>query len=69
MKKEHQLKELNINVYLQSESPTRSRVKADTFEIIIDEPESFGGTNMGPTPVQVLLMSLAGVVLTLQGIK
>jgi len=36
------------------------KVRAGKFQIIIDEPSNMGGTDMGPSPVQVLLMALAG---------
>jgi len=35
-------------------------VAAGKFSMLIDEPEQMGGTDAGPSPVQVLLMSLAG---------
>ncbi len=30
------------------------------FKMVIDEPQNLGGTDEGPSPIQVLLMSLAG---------
>lgn len=30
--------------------------------MIIDEPQNMGGTDLGPSPIQVLLMSLAGCI-------
>lgn len=53
-------REMNVTVHAQSENPTRLKLKSGKFEMIIDEPENMGGTNMGPSPIQVLLMSLAG---------
>ena len=39
-----------------------TRVEAETrnFEFLIDEPESLGGTDEGPNPVEYLLGSLGG---------
>jgi len=54
------VKQVNVIVKAESETPTRTKVKSGKFEMIIDEPENMGGTNMGPSPIQVLLMSLAG---------
>lgn len=41
-------------------SATKTVVKTDSFQVIIDEPQSMGGTNEGPNPVQFLLAALAG---------
>lgn len=49
-----------VNVKGISESATRLSVSSGKFKMIIDEPEQMGGSNEGPTPIQVLLMSLAG---------
>ena len=51
---------LRVKVYGASESATRMEVSSGKFKLVIDEPESLGGTDAGPTPVQVLLMGLAG---------
>jgi len=53
-------REVNVTVHAQSESPTRIKLKSGKFEMIIDEPKPMGGTDEGPSPIQVLLMSLAG---------
>jgi uncharacterized OsmC-like protein len=56
------IKEINVTVHAQSESPTRMKLKSGEFELIIDEPANMGGSNKGPSPIQVLLMSLAGCI-------
>lgn len=38
----------------------KNSVKVRSFEIIIDEPKSAGGTNEAPTPVEYMLASLVG---------
>ena len=55
-------KEMSVTVRGKSESPMRMKIKSGQFEMIIDEPEEMGGTNLGPSPIQVLLMSLAGCI-------
>ena len=37
----------------------RSAVRAGDFEIIVDEPESAGGTDSGPQPTDLFLASIA----------
>ena len=37
----------------------RAVVDAGRFQLIVDEPESVGGTNRGPQPTDVLLASVA----------
>jgi putative redox protein len=37
----------------------RCRVTAGRFELIVDEPESVGGTDQGPQPTELLLASIA----------
>jgi len=55
-------REVKVTVHGESETPTRMKIKSGNFEMIIDEPENMGGTNLGPSPIQVLLMSLAGCI-------
>ncbi|MCF6241145.1 MAG: OsmC family protein [Bacteroidales bacterium] len=52
--------DLIFKIEAQSESATKTRVKARNFELIIDEPESLGGTDKGANPVEYLLASYAG---------
>ncbi len=52
--------QVKVHVSGESESATKLNLRSGKFKMIIDEPESMGGTNEGPSPVQVLLMSLAG---------
>lgn len=59
---ENNKREISVTVHGQSESPMRMKIKSGKFEMIIDEPEELGGTNMGPSPIQTLLMSLAGCI-------
>lgn len=51
---------MDVKVSGKSESATRLNVSSGNFSMIIDEPEQMGGSNLGPTPIQVLLMALAG---------
>lgn len=37
----------------------RCRVSAGHFELVVDEPESVGGTDQGPQPTELLLASIA----------
>lgn len=50
-----------VNTYkaeLEKKTGFRSEIKMRDFSITIDEPERVGGTNKGPSPVEVLLGSL-----------
>jgi len=51
---------LKFSVKAESENPTKTIVEARGFKIIIDEPESLGGTNDGANPVEYVLGALAG---------
>ena len=42
------------------ESATKSRVSARDVEMVIDEPIEPGGTNLGPMPVETMIMGLVG---------
>jgi len=55
-------KELKVRVRGQSENATRMNLSVGKFNMVIDEPLNFGGTDAGPSPIQVLLMSLAGCI-------
>ena len=37
----------------------RSHVKMREFEVVIDQPENMGSTNLGPRPSEILLAALA----------
>jgi len=54
------VKEVNVIVRGQSQSAAKMVVQAGKFKLIIDEPAQMGGTDEGPSPVQALLMALAG---------
>jgi len=56
------MKDLKFRVLAHSENPTKTVVKARGFEIIIDEPESLGGTNEGANPVEYMLAAFCGCI-------
>ena len=60
MSEETAKRQVNVTIHAESETASRAKIKAGKFEMIIDEPAPMGGTDLGPSPVQVLLMSLAG---------
>ncbi|EPJ46016.1 MAG: hypothetical protein OFPII_23560 [Osedax symbiont Rs1] len=54
------MSDIKFSVLGYSESSARIAVKARDFNIIIDEPASFGGEDKGPNPVEYLLSSIVG---------
>ena len=50
---------LQVCVESESQGGFESHVKIRNFDFTIDQPQSFGGTNKGPKPSEVLLASLA----------
>lgn len=54
------MSDAKFRIRATSENATKTIVKARNFEMIVDEPEQFGGTNDGATPVEYVLASLAG---------
>ena len=53
-------REIKVLVTGESENPSKINLQSGKFKMIIDEPKMMGGTDEGPSPIQVLLMSLAG---------
>ena len=53
-------RDVKVVVRGQSENPTKMNLTSGKFKMVIDEPHNLGGTDEGPSPIQVLLMSLAG---------
>jgi uncharacterized OsmC-like protein len=43
-----------------SDSATKTTVEVRDFELAVDEPESLGGTDAGPNPVEYVLAALSG---------
>ena len=53
-------REMKVIIRGKSDNATKMSLTSGKFSMVIDEPTSMGGTDYGPSPVQVLLMSLAG---------
>ena len=54
--------DLKFSVEGIAETETRLVVKTRQFSIIIDEPQTLGGSDLGANPVEYLLASYAGCV-------
>lgn len=52
--------ELEFTVVGRSESPSRTRVTARQFAMVVDEPAELGGSDEGANPVEHVLAGLAG---------
>lgn len=53
-------REVKVLVRGESANATKMNIQSGKFKLVIDEPTNMGGTDDGPSPIQVLLMSLAG---------
>lgn len=51
---------LEFVVDAESHSPAKTTVRTRHFTLVIDEPQSLGGTDTAPNPVEYLLASYAG---------
>ncbi|MCK5130066.1 MAG: OsmC family protein [Clostridiales bacterium] len=51
---------VKYRAHAHSENKTKTVVKIKNFNIIVDEPKIFGGTNEGPNPLEILLAAFAG---------
>jgi len=54
------MSDLKFRIKAQRASDAKTIVKARNFEIIVDEPQSLGGTDLAPNPVEYVLAALAG---------
>ena len=54
------MSDLKFKINAQSESAAKTIVKARNFEIVVDEPEALGGTDVAPNPVEYVLAAFAG---------
>mgnify|MGYP000008697616 FL=1 len=54
------MSDIIFNVKGESRSPAKFIAKTGKFQLIIDEPETLGGTDEGPSPVEYILAGLAG---------
>lgn len=54
------MNDMKVRVNAQSESATKTVIKARKFQFVVDEPAELGGTNEGPNPVEYILGAFAG---------
>ena len=55
-------KDLIFSINSESESPARTKVTTRGFDLIVDEPETLGGTDHAPNPVEYILAGYAGCI-------
>ena len=58
---------MSMHMKIYPEEKLRFRVEKDDLSFVIDQIEEEGGTNQGPTPVEILVGSLGGCVATMIG--
>ncbi|WP_027001376.1 OsmC family protein [Hugenholtzia roseola] len=51
---------LTFSLSGKSESSAKFRAKVRHFELLVDEPQALGGTDLAPNPVEYLLAAYAG---------
>ena len=51
-----------LSVRAHAENSTKTHIRAGRHEFLIDEPPLFGGEDAAPSPVEMLLASLAGAL-------
>ncbi len=56
------MSDLKFTVAGESSSATQFTGKARQFSIVVDEPESFGGTDVSANPVEYILAGFAGCI-------
>jgi uncharacterized OsmC-like protein len=53
---------LKFSIQSKSTSPARTEIETRGFKLIVDEPQSLGGTNDAPNPVEYILAGYAGCI-------
>lgn len=55
-------KSIKFSVVSESNSPAKTTIQTRGFQLVVDEPESLGGTNTAPNPVEYILAGYAGCI-------
>src|SRR5690606_1175513 len=53
---------IKFSVVSESNSPAKTTIQTRGFQLVVDEPESLGGTNTAPNPVEYILAGYAGCI-------